>query len=194
MIATDGVLSHLRANHDRILRSLVEFASIPSVSTDPAYAADIDRAARWVAAELAAAGPVTVRTLPTAGNPVVYGEWLGAPGKMTVLVYGHYDVQPPDPLEKWDSPAVDANRARRPPLRPRRVRRQGADVDSDRGCRGVLRDGRLPAHQREVHVSKARKRSAAAISTASCSSTRIFSLRMSSCRRTARCGASTSRR
>jgi acetylornithine deacetylase/succinyl-diaminopimelate desuccinylase-like protein len=104
VIATDGVLAHLRANHDRILRSLVEFASIPSVSTDPAYAADIDRAARWVAAELAAAGPLTVRTLPTAGNPVVYGEWLGAPGKTTVLVYGHYDVQPPDPLEKWHSP------------------------------------------------------------------------------------------
>jgi acetylornithine deacetylase/succinyl-diaminopimelate desuccinylase-like protein len=104
MIATDGVLAHLRANHDRILNTLVEFASIPSVSTDPAHAADIDRAARWVAAEVAAAGPFTVRTLPTAGNPVVYGEWLGAPGKRTVLVYGHYDVQPPDPLEKWHSP------------------------------------------------------------------------------------------
>ena len=54
--------------------------------------------------EVAAAGPFTMRTLPTAGNPVVYGEWLGAPGKPTVLVYGHYDVQPPDPLEKWHTP------------------------------------------------------------------------------------------
>ena len=98
----DGrVLAHLRANHDRVFDKLVEFASIPSVSTDPAHAADIDRAARWVAAEVAAAGPFTMRTLPTHGNPVVYGEWLGAPGKPTVLVYGHYDVQPPDPLEKW---------------------------------------------------------------------------------------------
>ena len=104
MMADDRVLAHLRANHDRIFGKLVEFASIPSVSTDPAHAADIDRAARWVAAEVAAAGPFTVRTLPTAGNPVVYGEWLGAPGKPTVLVYGHYDVQPPDPLEKWHSP------------------------------------------------------------------------------------------
>src|SRR6202043_1319775 len=60
-----------------------------------------DRAARWVAAEVAAAGPFTVRTLPTAGNPVVYAEWLNAPGRPTVLVYGHYDVQPPDPLEQW---------------------------------------------------------------------------------------------
>jgi acetylornithine deacetylase/succinyl-diaminopimelate desuccinylase-like protein len=104
MTANDRVLSHLRMNRERILGKLVEFASIPSVSTDPAHAADIDRAARWVAAEVAAAGPFSVRTLPTAGNPVVYGEWLGSPGKPTVLVYGHYDVQPPDPLDKWHSP------------------------------------------------------------------------------------------
>jgi acetylornithine deacetylase/succinyl-diaminopimelate desuccinylase-like protein len=104
MTAATPVLAHLRANHDRILNKLVEFASIPSVSTDPAHAADIDRAARWVATEVAATGPITVCILPTGGNPVVYGEWLGAPGKPTVLVYGHYDVQPPDPLEKWHSP------------------------------------------------------------------------------------------
>jgi acetylornithine deacetylase/succinyl-diaminopimelate desuccinylase-like protein len=104
MTIDEGVLAHLRANHDRIFSKLVEFASIPSVSTDPAHAADIERAARWVAAEVTAAGPFATRILPTAGNPVVYGEWLGAPGKPTVLVYGHYDVQPPDPLEKWQSP------------------------------------------------------------------------------------------
>jgi len=104
MIADDRVLAHLRSNHDRIFSKLVEFASIPSVSADPAHSADIDRAARWVAAALAAAGPLTVRTLLTAGNPIVYGEWLDAPGRPTVLVYGHYDVQPPDPLEKWHSP------------------------------------------------------------------------------------------
>src|SRR5689334_10050754 len=104
MIATDSVLAHLRANRERIVAKLIEFASIPSVSTDPAHGLDIDRAAAWVAAELAAAGPVAVRTLATPGNPVVYGEWLGAPGRPTVLVYGHYDVQPPDPLEKWQTP------------------------------------------------------------------------------------------
>ena len=103
MMANDGVLDRLRANRDRILSKLIEFASIPSVSADPSHAADMARAARWVAAEVAAAGPFTVRSFPTAGNPVVYGEWLGAPGKPTVLVYGHYDVQPPDPLEKWHS-------------------------------------------------------------------------------------------
>jgi len=104
MIADEEVLRHLRAHRDAIFGKLVEFASIPSVSTDPAHAADIDRAARWVAAELGAAGPLGVRMLPTGGHPVIYGEWLGAPGKVTVLVYGHYDVQPPDPLEKWHSP------------------------------------------------------------------------------------------
>jgi acetylornithine deacetylase/succinyl-diaminopimelate desuccinylase-like protein len=102
--AAEGVLAHLKAGHDRILAELVEFAAIPSVSTDPAYAADMHAAAYWVAGKLAAAGPMDVRTIATAGNPVVYGEWLGAPGKLTVLVYGHYDVQPPDPLEKWTTP------------------------------------------------------------------------------------------
>ena len=101
MIAGDEVLRHLRARHDEILGRLVEFAAIPSISTDPAHAADIDRAARWVAAELAAAGPLAVRTLPSGGYPIVYGEWLRATGRRTILVYGHYDVQPPDPIERW---------------------------------------------------------------------------------------------
>ena len=95
---------YLRANHDRILAELIEFASIPSVSTDPAHAADLAAASKWVAAKLSKAGPIDVRIMPTPRNPVVYGEWLGAPGKPTVLVYGHYDVQPPDPLEKWTHP------------------------------------------------------------------------------------------
>jgi len=102
-MAIEHVLSALKANHDRILTELVEFAAIPSVSTDPAHASDMAAAARWVATALASAGPITVREIATPGNPVVYGEWLGAPGKLTVLVYGHYDVQPADPLEKWHS-------------------------------------------------------------------------------------------
>lgn len=98
------VLAHLEAAHDRILAELVEFASIPSVSTDPAHAADMDTAAEWVAGKLRAAGPLTVRVMPTAGNSIVYAEWLGAPGAPTVLVYGHYDVQPVDPIELWTTP------------------------------------------------------------------------------------------
>jgi acetylornithine deacetylase/succinyl-diaminopimelate desuccinylase-like protein len=98
-----AALGYLTAHHDRILSELIEFASIPSVSTDPAHAADVAAASQWVANALADAGPFTIQTIPTSRNPVVYAEWLGAPGKPTVLIYGHYDVQPADPLEKWKS-------------------------------------------------------------------------------------------
>ena len=98
------VVAYLATRHHAILAELIQFAAIPSVSTDPAHARDMDSARQWVAAALTSAGSFDVRTIATAGNPVVYAEWLGAPGKPTVLVYGHYDVQPPDPLEKWDSP------------------------------------------------------------------------------------------
>jgi acetylornithine deacetylase/succinyl-diaminopimelate desuccinylase-like protein len=121
----EPVLAALKTNHDKILASLIEFAAIPSVSTDPAHAADVQAAARWVAAALAAAGPLNVRTIDTPGNPVVYGEWLGAPGKLTVLVYGHYDVQPPDPLAKWQSPPFT------PTLRDGRLYARG--VSDDKG-------------------------------------------------------------
>jgi acetylornithine deacetylase/succinyl-diaminopimelate desuccinylase-like protein len=121
----DVVLARLEANHDRILAELIEFASIASVSTDPAHAADIQAAAQWVATKLAAAGPIAVRTMATPGNPVVYGEWLGAPGKLTVLVYGHYDVQPPDPLDKWHNPPFT------PTLRDGRLYARG--VSDDKG-------------------------------------------------------------
>jgi acetylornithine deacetylase/succinyl-diaminopimelate desuccinylase-like protein len=92
---------YLTANRDRILAELIEFAGIPSVSTDPVHQVDIERAARWVADQLGEAGPFGVRTFVTARHPIVYGEWLGAPAAPTVLVYGHYDVQPPDPVDKW---------------------------------------------------------------------------------------------
>ena len=113
-------LEYLAAHHDRTLRELIEFARIPSVSTDPTHRDDIARAAAWVAAQLRQAGPIAVRDLPTGGHPVVYGEWLGAPGARTLLVYGHYDVQPPDPLEKWQSDPFE------PELRDGRLYARGA--------------------------------------------------------------------
>lgn len=124
-MSLDAVLTHLRSRHEAILGALVEFASIPSVSTDPAHAADMQAAARWVADRLRAAGPFRVEIMPTAGNPVVYGEWLGAPGRPTVLVYGHYDVQPEDPIEKWISPPFA------PTLRDGRLYARG--VSDDKG-------------------------------------------------------------
>ena len=113
-------LEYLTAHHDRTLRELIEFARIPSVSTDPTHRDDIARAAAWVAAQLRQAGPIAVRDLPTGGHPVVYGEWLGVPGAPTLLVYGHYDVQPPDPVEKWQSEPFE------PELRDGRVYARGA--------------------------------------------------------------------
>ena len=145
--ALEQVLALLEQNHDKILARLVEFAAIPSVSTDPAHAADVRAAASWVAAELTASGPIAVRTIETAGNPVIYGEWLGAPGKPTVLVYGHYDVQPPDPLEKWHSPPFT------PTVRDGRLYARG--VSDDKGpmlipikvARGFLKGpGALPVN------------------------------------------------
>jgi len=113
-------LEYLTAHHDRTLRELIEFARIPSVSTDPTHRDDIARAAAWVAARLRQAGPIAVRDLPTGGHPVVYGEWLGIPGAPTLLVYGHYDVQPPDPLERWQSEPFE------PELRDGRLYARGA--------------------------------------------------------------------
>jgi acetylornithine deacetylase/succinyl-diaminopimelate desuccinylase-like protein len=96
-------LEYLVAHRDRILGELIEFARIPSVSTDSKHREDMTRAAEWVATALRDAGPIDARILPTPGHPVVYGEWLGAPNAPTLLVYGHYDVQPPDPFERWQS-------------------------------------------------------------------------------------------
>ena len=124
---TEAVLKHLEVQREHILAELIEFASIPSVSTDPTHATDVAAATKWVASKLEAAGRgrIEVRTLATEGNPVVYGEWLGAPGAITVLVYGHYDVQPPDPLEKWTSPPFV------PTLRDGRLYARG--VSDDKG-------------------------------------------------------------
>jgi acetylornithine deacetylase/succinyl-diaminopimelate desuccinylase-like protein len=119
------VLAHLEAGHDRILGELKEFAAIPSVSTNPAHAADVRAAAQWVADKLAAAGPLTVRTMPTPGASVVYAEWLGAAGAPTALIYGHYDVQPEDPLEQWLNPPFT------PTLRDGRLYARG--VSDDKG-------------------------------------------------------------
>ncbi len=86
---------------------LLQFLSIPSISSLPAHAGDIQHAAEWVAARVKTAGLEKVQILPTGGHPVVYGEWLHAPGKPTVLIYGHFDTQPVDPLELWDHPPFE---------------------------------------------------------------------------------------
>lgn len=95
------------ANKDRLLSELTDFLRIPSVSTAPQHADDVKRAAEFVAASLRTAGMENVEVIQTSGHPLVYADWLHAPGKPTVLCYGHYDVQPPDPLEEWVSPPFE---------------------------------------------------------------------------------------
>lgn len=86
---------------------LLQFLSIPSISSIPEHAAAVQQAAQWVSERLTTAGVEKVEILPTGGHPVVYGEWLHAPGKPTVLIYGHFDTQPVDPLALWDSPPFE---------------------------------------------------------------------------------------
>jgi len=94
------------AHRSDFLAQLKEFLSIPSISTVDG-SDDVKRAAEWVAAQLRQVGMTTVDIYPTPGHPIVYGAWSGAPGAPTVLVYGHYDVQPVDPLEEWQSPPFE---------------------------------------------------------------------------------------
>lgn len=98
---------YIRANSGRFLEELKDFLRIPSISTDPERAGDVARAAQWVADKLRAAGLENIEIIPTSRHPLVYADWLHAPGKPTVLCYGHYDVQPPDPLEEWVSPPFE---------------------------------------------------------------------------------------
>ncbi len=97
----------VRENEPRLLEELKAFLRIPSVSTLPEHKDDVRRAAEFVAASLRDAGLENVETIATAGHPLVYADWLHAPGKPTVLCYGHYDVQPPDPLELWRNPPFE---------------------------------------------------------------------------------------
>lgn len=103
-----SALDYARQHRDGALEDLTEFLRIPSISTLPEHKPDLVKAANWVADKLRGLGLKAVEVLPTAGHPVVYGEWLEAmESAPTVLVYGHYDVQPVDPLDLWKSPPFE---------------------------------------------------------------------------------------
>ncbi|MFT8311230.1 MAG: dipeptidase [Sporolactobacillus sp.] len=93
----------LEKNRDRYLKQMIEFLSIPSISSDSTHKADVRKAAQWLADDLANGGLEHVQILETAGHPVIYADYLKAAGKPTVLCYGHYDVQPVDPIDKWNT-------------------------------------------------------------------------------------------
>src|SRR5574339_769837 len=102
------VVDFINVNRDRYVEELKQYLAIPSISALPQHTADVRRAAEWTGEALKSAGLQNVRLIDTPGNPVVYGDWLNAPGKPTILFYGHYDVQPVDPVDLWTSPPFEA--------------------------------------------------------------------------------------
>lgn len=103
-----SLITYVRAERERYVEELKKLVAIPSISADPAHKEDVRRCAQAFVDRMRIAGLQRGDVLETAGNPVAYGEWLGAPGKPTVLVYGHYDVQPVDPLDLWTTPPFEA--------------------------------------------------------------------------------------
>lgn len=114
---------YIETHKDRFLNELFEFLRFPSISADTKYKKDVLNAAEFLAEKLKEAGADQVEICPTAGNPVVYGEKIIDPSKPTVLVYGHYDVQPPEPLELWETPPFE------PTIRDGKIFARGACDD-----------------------------------------------------------------
>ena len=104
----NNVIDFINLNRERYLDELKALLAIPSISALPEHAGDVRRCAQWCGDEMRRVGLQNVRLIETPGNPVVYGDWLGAPGAPTILFYGHYDVQPVDPLNLWESPPFEA--------------------------------------------------------------------------------------
>jgi acetylornithine deacetylase/succinyl-diaminopimelate desuccinylase-like protein len=110
----------MTAHQQQYLRDLIDFLRIPSISTDEGSAGEVNRAAAWVADRLKRAGMENVEILPTGIHSCVYGDWLHAPGTPTVLIYGHFDVQPADPLGLWHRPPFE------PAIKEGRIYARGA--------------------------------------------------------------------
>ncbi len=143
-------IEYVKRNQERYLSELKEFVTIPTVSTLPEHRPDMLRGAEWLSRKMNELGLEHVEVIPTGGNPVVYGECLKLPQKPTVLVYGHYDVQPVDPLTEWESPPFT------PTIRGENIFARGA---SDMKGNGVavlsaleawMRNGGLPINIRAL--------------------------------------------
>ena len=142
--ATDAFVS---THSERFLAELKAFLRIPSISTSPEHAGDVRAAAQFVADQLTAAGLEHVEVIATERHPLVYADWLHAPGKPTVLCYGHYDVQPPDPLEEWISPPFE------PTIRDGRIWARGATDNKGQMLAHVLGIGETLAAQGGLPVN-----------------------------------------
>src|ERR1700682_6084589 len=102
-----NLAEYIDGHRDQHLAELYDFLRIPSVSAKSEHKPDIERGANWVAGNLRAAGFKNIEIVPTGLHPLVYAESLEAPGKPTILFYGHYDVQPAEPLDLWTSPPFE---------------------------------------------------------------------------------------
>jgi acetylornithine deacetylase/succinyl-diaminopimelate desuccinylase-like protein len=138
-------MNYYEQHHQEYLEGLKTFLRIPSISTLSEHKPDIRRAAQFVRDELAKAGLANAELIEGEGNPLVYAEWLGAKGKPTILFYGHYDVQPPDPLDEWTSPPFE------PAIRNDNIYARGSADDKGqtyiliKAVEGLLKQhGRLP--------------------------------------------------
>ena len=133
--------AYLTQHQNRFLEELMDWLRIPSVSADPKFHGDVLRAADFLKSRLEEAGAANVELCPTAGNPIVYGEYFVGPDRPTVLVYGHYDVQPADPYELWTSPPFE------PVIKDEKIYARGACDDKGqvymhvKALEMMLRDG-----------------------------------------------------
>src|SRR5262245_9069136 len=117
-------LEFARAHRERNVNELIVFLRIPSISTLPDHKPHIEKAAHWLVAEMTRVGLQNAKVMPTKGHPAVYADWLGAGSSApTALIYGHYDVQPVDPLDLWQTPPFE------PDLRDGRLYARGATDD-----------------------------------------------------------------
>jgi acetylornithine deacetylase/succinyl-diaminopimelate desuccinylase-like protein len=143
----ERVLEYIEKNQPRFLEELKDFLRIPSISSSSENQKDVRRCAHYVADQLRQIGMQQVEIFPTSGHPIVYGEWLGAQGQPTVLFYGHYDVQPVDPLNLWTSAPFD------PTIRNGEIYARGSADDKGqvmmnlKGVESHLKsDGKLPVN------------------------------------------------
>src|SRR5690606_20080951 len=121
--AMQNIKNYIEQNKQRFLDELFELLRFPSISADPKYKEDVAKTAAFVAEKLRSAGADNVEICQTAGHPIVYGEKIIDSSKPTVLVYGHYDVQPPDPLDLWETPPFE------PTIRDGKIYARGACDD-----------------------------------------------------------------
>lgn len=140
-------MNYYEQHHEEYLEGLKTFLRIPSISTLSEHKPDIQKAAEFVRGELAKAGLKQAQLIEGEGNPLVYAEWLEAPGKPTILFYGHYDVQPPDPLDEWKTPPFE------PDVRNGNIYARGSADDKGqvylliKAVDGLLKQhGRLPVN------------------------------------------------